>query len=222
MAITSHAKESARQFSSRVQPLGETRRHANYTARLNPIRKVLDFVQDGGTNDYKRRLGHDPRALWYLGRSHRPAWQAGAEEPVCSSVGDGKRPLVARLGGIPLERKRQAVLVDRQPQRYRFNRSYPGQRRGRDLRCAHGVTVLRDGQLRHVETRAVDLEALIGMMLPGPARPEHSGAERRARATSAATRILESRRIRYFDLPCLSWRLSWYGTFSTLAQCAMK
>ena len=37
--------------------------------------------------------------------------------------GEGKRPLVAQFGGIPLKRKRQAVLVDRQPQRYRFNRN---------------------------------------------------------------------------------------------------
>ena len=37
--------------------------------------------------------------------------------------GNGKRPLVARFGGIPLKRKRQAVPVDQQPQRYRFNRN---------------------------------------------------------------------------------------------------
>ena len=32
--------------------------------------------------------------------------------------GEGKRPLIAQFGGIPLKRKRQATLVDRQPQRY--------------------------------------------------------------------------------------------------------
>ena len=37
--------------------------------------------------------------------------------------GDGKSPLVARFGGIPLKRNRQAVLVDQQPQRYRSNRN---------------------------------------------------------------------------------------------------
>ena len=37
--------------------------------------------------------------------------------------GNGKCPLVARFGGIPLKRKRQAVPVDQQPQRYRFNRN---------------------------------------------------------------------------------------------------
>ena len=36
---------------------------------------------------------------------------------------DGKRPLVAQFGGIPLKRQRQAVLVDRQPQRYRSDRT---------------------------------------------------------------------------------------------------
>ena len=37
--------------------------------------------------------------------------------------GDGKRPLVARFGGIPLKRQRQAVLVDQQPKRYGFERN---------------------------------------------------------------------------------------------------
>ena len=37
--------------------------------------------------------------------------------------GEGKRPLVARFGGIPLKRNRQAVLVDQQPQRYRTDRN---------------------------------------------------------------------------------------------------
>ena len=32
--------------------------------------------------------------------------------------GDGKRPLIAQFGGIPLKRKRQAILVDQQPKRY--------------------------------------------------------------------------------------------------------
>ncbi len=37
--------------------------------------------------------------------------------------GDGKRPLVARFGGIPLKRNRQAVPTDRLPQRYRTDRN---------------------------------------------------------------------------------------------------
>ena len=36
---------------------------------------------------------------------------------------NGKRPLVAQFGGIPLQRQRQAVLVDQQPQRYRTDRN---------------------------------------------------------------------------------------------------
>ena len=36
--------------------------------------------------------------------------------------GEGQTPQVAQFGGIPLKRKRQAFLVDQQPQRYRFNR----------------------------------------------------------------------------------------------------
>ena len=37
--------------------------------------------------------------------------------------GDGKRPLVAQFGGIPLKRQRQAILIDRQPQRKSFERN---------------------------------------------------------------------------------------------------
>ena len=37
--------------------------------------------------------------------------------------GNGKRSLVAQFGGIPLKRKRQAVLVDQKPQPYRFERN---------------------------------------------------------------------------------------------------
>ena len=37
--------------------------------------------------------------------------------------GDGRRPKVAQFGGIPLKRNRQAILVDRQPQRYRTERN---------------------------------------------------------------------------------------------------
>ena len=37
--------------------------------------------------------------------------------------GEGKRPLVARFGGIPLKRNRQAVLTDQKPQRYRTDRN---------------------------------------------------------------------------------------------------
>ena len=36
--------------------------------------------------------------------------------------GEGKRPLTAQFGGIPLKRKRQAILVDQQPQRFRPDR----------------------------------------------------------------------------------------------------
>ncbi|MCY3558437.1 MAG: reverse transcriptase domain-containing protein [Chloroflexi bacterium] len=36
---------------------------------------------------------------------------------------NGRRPLVARFGGIPLHRRRDAILIDREPQRYRVNRN---------------------------------------------------------------------------------------------------
>ena len=37
--------------------------------------------------------------------------------------GNGKRPLVAHFGGIPLKRNRQAILIDRMPQRFGFQRN---------------------------------------------------------------------------------------------------
>ena len=42
---------------------------------------------------------------------------------VVKEQGEGERPKVARFGGIPLKRKRQAVLVDQQPTRRRFERN---------------------------------------------------------------------------------------------------
>ena len=60
-------------------------------------------------------------------RRYKSAVQTEHGERVCLKVveeqGNGKSPLVAQFGGIPLKRKRQAALVDRQPQRYRFNRN---------------------------------------------------------------------------------------------------
>ncbi len=41
---------------------------------------------------------------------------------VVKERGNGKRPLVAQFGGIPLKRKRQANLIDQTPQRYRADR----------------------------------------------------------------------------------------------------
>ena len=42
---------------------------------------------------------------------------------VVKEQGEGKRPHVARFGGIPLKRKRQADLIDQKPQRYRTERN---------------------------------------------------------------------------------------------------
>ena len=42
---------------------------------------------------------------------------------VVKEQGEGKRPRVARFGGIPPKRKRQAVLIDQKPQRYRTERN---------------------------------------------------------------------------------------------------
>ena len=60
-------------------------------------------------------------------RRYKSTVQTAHGERACLEVvkqqGEGKRPLVARFGGIPLKRNRQAVLVDQQPQRYRFERN---------------------------------------------------------------------------------------------------
>ena len=60
-------------------------------------------------------------------RRYKSTVQTEHGERACLQVveqqGNGKRPLVARFGGIPLKRKRQAVLVDQQPQRYRSHRT---------------------------------------------------------------------------------------------------
>ena len=60
-------------------------------------------------------------------RRYKSAVQTAHGERACLEVvrqqGEGKRPLVARFGGIPLKRNRQAVLADQKPQRYRTERN---------------------------------------------------------------------------------------------------
>ncbi len=60
-------------------------------------------------------------------RRYKSTTQTEHGERVCLKVvvqrGEGKRPLVAQFGGIPLRRKRRTILVDQKPQRYRFNRN---------------------------------------------------------------------------------------------------
>ena len=61
---------------------------------------------------------------------------------------NGKRPLVAYFGGIPLKRQRQAVLVDQQPQRYRADRTELIQRLLADECEMCGSTV--DVEVHHI------------------------------------------------------------------------
>ena len=60
-------------------------------------------------------------------RRYKSTVQTEHGERACLKVeyqrGEGKRPLVAQFGGIPLKRNRQAVLVDQKPQPYRFERN---------------------------------------------------------------------------------------------------
>ncbi len=62
--------------------------------------------------------------------------------------GDEERPLVAQFGGIPLRRKRQAILVDRKPERYRSERNELIQRLLADECEMCGSTV--DVEVHHV------------------------------------------------------------------------
>ena len=61
---------------------------------------------------------------------------------------NGKRPLVAYFGGIPLKRQRQAVLVDQEPQRYRTDRNELIKRLEADVCEMCGSTV--DVEVHHV------------------------------------------------------------------------
>ena len=60
-------------------------------------------------------------------RSYKSSVQTEHGPRACLQVeaqrGEGKRPLVARFGGIPLRRNRQAILRDQQPTRYRSERT---------------------------------------------------------------------------------------------------
>ena len=60
-------------------------------------------------------------------RRYKSTVQTAHGERACLEVvvqrDNGKRPLVARFGGIPLKRNRQAILVDRNPTRNRTERN---------------------------------------------------------------------------------------------------
>ncbi len=62
-----------------------------------------------------------------IARRYKSTVHTAHGERVCLQVvreqGNGKSPKVTEFGGIPLERNRQAVLVDQQPQRYRADRN---------------------------------------------------------------------------------------------------
>ena len=85
-------------------------------------------------------------------RRYKSTVQTEHGERACLKVveqrGEGKRPLVAQFGGIPLKRKRQVVLVDQQPQRYRVDRNELLQRLLADECELCGSTV--DVEVHHV------------------------------------------------------------------------
>ena len=60
-------------------------------------------------------------------RRYKSTVQTEHGERACLTVkverSNGKRPLVARFGGIPLKRNRQATLADQRPQRYKVERN---------------------------------------------------------------------------------------------------
>ena len=79
-------------------------------------------------------------------REHR-AWERACLQVVVER-GEEKRPLVARFGGIPLKRNRQAVLADQKPQRYRTDRNELIKRLLADKCEMCGSTV--DVQVHHI------------------------------------------------------------------------
>ncbi|MDE2753019.1 MAG: reverse transcriptase domain-containing protein [Gemmatimonadota bacterium] len=85
-------------------------------------------------------------------RRYKGVAQTEHGERACIRVevqrGDGKRPLVAQFGGIPLKRQRQAVLVDRRPKPYRSERNELLQRLLAEECELCGATV--DIQVHHV------------------------------------------------------------------------
>ena len=85
-------------------------------------------------------------------RRYKSTVQTEHAERACLQVmvqrGEGKRSLVAQFGGIPLKRNRQAVLIDQQPQRYRFQRNELIQRLLADKCELCGSTV--DVQVHHI------------------------------------------------------------------------
>ena len=85
-------------------------------------------------------------------RSYKSTVQTAHGPRKCLKVvvlrGEGKRPLVAQFGGIPLKRQRQAVPIDRQPQRYRSERNELIQRLLADTCEMCGSTV--DVEVHHI------------------------------------------------------------------------
>ena len=85
-------------------------------------------------------------------RRYKSTIQTEHGERKCLTVvkerGEGKHPLVARFGGIPLKRKRQAILVDQKPQRYRAERNELIKRLLADTCEMCGSTV--DVQVHHI------------------------------------------------------------------------
>ena len=109
-------------------------------------RRNLTWKALNGQMSYHRGRGNHALAQWVMGQSlvktlaakHKTSTRKMVRrykstvltehgERACLKVevqrGNGKRSLVAQFGGIPLKRKRQAVLVDQKPQPYRFERN---------------------------------------------------------------------------------------------------
>ena len=98
-------------------------------------------------------------------------------ERVCLKVvkeqGNGKRPKVTQFGGIPLNRNRQAVLVDQQPQRYRTERNGLTKRLLADKCAMCGSTV--DVQVHHIRAlRDLNVKSQTGKAQVGTT---HGGAK---------------------------------------------
>jgi len=120
------------------------------------------------------------------GRKMAARYKAEIETPyglrTCLQVtidrGEGRKPLVARFGGIPLKRQEKAVIVDRIPERV----TYP--RKELPMRLRKGeCEVCR----RAADVSVHQIRKLSDLGKPGPGQPESAGlmAKRRRKTLVA-------------------------------------
>jgi hypothetical protein len=93
---------------------------ASNVRRFNKVRWVSE------TSLLKTLAGKHKSTVAVMARKCKATTETANGPMKCLQVviaREGKKPLIARFGGIPLQRKQEANLVDQQPQLYMTNRS---------------------------------------------------------------------------------------------------